>query len=404
MTDIVREPSSQSRHAGRSRLRARPDIEDENGMSEFHSHGKPSKDGAEPNHKDMRDDERPKSDWRLRTVAKIEKDSPSISPRRETYILEDFINSIGRFFGFKEKRLNNNRTESVVPSRTNDGEIEVTTTAADQDEDEKEGDSGRHLDDSLISRTENTKASAETRENGGRDYALSGDKHKAEDDESTSTPVKVHGSPNIAESMDEDDWLSDADVLEMVRLFHRLFSSAEKALKERRTRTASQHLPSSNRAPGRSYQLQDSDNDAEEVESNEELLNKWGVHRQSLEPSVDRGTKELPDVRTALAHAERLNKQRDAERQAKFTMQGGMDEEMSPRSRERSRYSVRERRDGGLREMEESPADMDVERGIRDLPKSAPSYGARKRLLRHRERKEEKTLTEWLMDGLQTML
>lgn len=407
--DIIRKSSSLGKHGGGSRLRAGSELEDENGMFELRSFRQSSRDEAIPKGHNAADDEEAKNEWGHRTVASVEKNSHSTSPRKETYILEDLINSIGGFFGFKKKRVHASKTESPESYHAHRRANKAGITTANQEKDEREEELDRRTDGSFESRTENVPVSAEVRENSGGSDVLSREKSGAEEEEeSTRVLIEAHGARNTAESKDEDDRLSDADLLEMVRLFRRLFSSAEKALKEQPMRVASQRASSSNRASGRTSQLQDSDHDEEEDGSNDEALNKWGIHGQSTGSSVVHKTnEELPDVHVALAHAESLNRRRDAERQAKFAVQHGTNEEVSPRLRERSHYSSRVRGRGDLRTMEESPADMEVERGIRDVLKSAPSYGARKRLLRHREREgvgKEKTLTEWLVDGLESML
>lgn len=382
-------------------------------MSEFRPRPQSSRDRAQLGRKSIADEEGAANSWRHRSAPKVEKHSHHAQPRKETYLIEDFINSIGRLFGFKDNRTTtrHNTTEHHEPSNDSDRETELATRPVDQEKEDGEEESDRHIDDSLEGETDSVPASTGKRRNENRNDGLSTDGSSFEDEEeSMRTSTEAHGSQNVAEPKDGHSDLSDADLLEMAKLFQKFFSSIEKTLKERSIRGTSRALPPSSRGwSGWSSQLQSSESIAEEGASNDEPLSKWGIHRQSLGSGVVHSAKdELPDVHTALAHAESMNRQRDVERRTKFTEEDGTDVGVSPKLRERSRHTSRETRGGGVEEDEELPADVDVEQVIRDVPKSAPSYGARKRLLRSRERGDEeregKTLTEWLVDGLQSML
>lgn len=69
----------------------------------------------------------------------------------------------------------------------------------------------------------------------------------------------------------------------------------------------------------------------------------------------------------ALAAAERLNRRRDVERQAKVQAENAEDDGWDARREE------------------EAAADGDGEAGVRGLPRAAPAYGTRKRLLKSSE-------------------
>lgn len=125
------------------------------------------------------------------------------------------------------------------------------------------------------------------------------------------------------EEEEEGDDLSVNDMREMVRLFRRLFSSMERVL---------------------------------DSKGMEKVVRKVSI----TDGGAERKDGALPDVRATLAEVDRLNRRRELERQVRVA------EEDDRISRKKD---------------EEDAAADEAERVVTELPRAAPAYGVRKKLL-----------------------
>eukprot|EP00177_Eucheuma_denticulatum_P001426 GFKZ01002573.1.p1 GENE.GFKZ01002573.1~~GFKZ01002573.1.p1 ORF type:complete len:444 (-),score=90.40 GFKZ01002573.1:592-1923(-) len=324
----------------------------------------------------------------------------SVAYGGENSVAEDIFQSIGRWFGFRKRghQVERNgtrvgheahgKTERVneergVTEESRPGVISAEVGANEgvgavedwTERHEHEGEGGRRGGETTDG------------EGDGKDVwgGLSGQEREVgEKDIDTAPREGEEEKGGVEDGLAESGELSDADLLEMVRLFRRFFGGVERILSEGKVGKESGGrerggLGGARRAgPG------------------------GGGGKGELNKASGRGKgkDELPDVAMALAEVDKLNRARDLERRK-------MRDEESVEGRERLKYMART----GVREVEEEEeaADFESERMVRELPKAAPSYGIRKRLLGRGEetsrvRGKQRSWRQWLLEGIQTIL
>lgn len=309
-----------------------------------------------------------------------------------------FFESLSRFFGFSQNKTSGadqNRQQPQHRLRGFDTGFEEQETEGDEEDfhDRRRG-NGRfrstHVRDDERTATPPSAPSSDNIENLNEDTKVANVDRSAREnfEEDMESARKALDSEQmrarLSRGNDSGDFLSEADLVDMVRLFKKLFVSMEKTLKDKSgpqinnpSDKAWKQIEKENRPESSASNVLDS-------EENDELdRSTFGKDKGRLREGRD----ELPDVRVALASAQNLNKKRDAERRSRF-IADSTDEDIFERPRLRSQVQKGSLREGAMpsrEEEEDAPADMESDLLSRELPKSAPAYGSRKKLLRSDE-------------------
>lgn len=316
--------------------------------------------------------------------------------------------AIGKFFGFTSNNGKNRMKSERHHSRVHDkhdgdsfdseepkvlnAENDSYSRAKEHHHQMKDIDSSASLSDSAEKWNDNSRDD---------DIDITAREHFEEDMDSARMALESEQVPvSLSRGKGADEYLSDVDLREMVRLFRKLFSSMEKSLDDSSEGHSSRLSTNMNKNKKiEKLGAQDVGAEGDTSHETEELTSRMLMRRESMPNGSLRETRgePLPDVRVALAAAESLNEKRDAERQAKLISEDAEDDIFEPQRRE-TQLPLRVKKSGNREEEEDAPADSEAEGAVKGLPKSAPAYGMRKRLLRSHRRTDEERPEEGLFE------
>lgn len=308
-----------------------------------------------------------------------------------------FFQGLGRFFGLSgdkfaakpvRKRMKAASAEKVGALLD---ELEVEDDDAMKKPDEMHG--KRAERDPSFSSSAHSSTAERWGDSSADDWLVPGKERPEDDDEpdgkrldaAPSTPMPTP-TPKAKDGKEREDYLPEADMRDIVHVFRQLFSSLEKSLNDKAVVGPSVRMPHGSKPLKRGGHetlsgFGDMNEDGQEAED-DVPFSRWAFRPTVRHPNAKEPKNELPDVRLALVAAESRNRQREAERKMKLAEEGlENDREKRAKGKAGGRAGVGERD-----EEEDMAADDERYEGgggreDKEVPRSAPAWGARKRLL-----------------------